>query len=137
VFRLDEDGRPIALSLGAEFRNRESIGERLKGQASDPGFPSSIRCFCDNWDSVRIGKKNVAEISDAIFSRERKKCLHFAVYDTHASPSAVRDREDRRIEIIDRKKTRIIAVIAIIIAFASLVISFLASLRKILADFTG
>jgi hypothetical protein len=94
--------------------------------------PWSIKCFSGNWDSERIGIKNTDEITKAIFSNERNKCLHFAVYDKYAILETVRDRENKKLEIIDRKKTRIIAIVAIVISFVALVFSTLANLDKIL-----
>jgi hypothetical protein len=132
---IDNNNRPVQQPFETEARTRKRLIERLEDQARCPQFPSSIACFCGNWDSTKIGKENTAEISNAIFSRKRKKCAHFVVYDKHAAPEAVRNREDMKREIIDQKVTRRIAVMALAVSFAALVVSIIADLQEILRLF--
>jgi hypothetical protein len=114
---------PIIESVEAAFRDKETITRFLN---KDKPFSRirAIKCFCGNWDSEKIGKENIAGISDAIFRRDRKKCVLFAVYDKYATPKAAETTKKTKLEIIDRRVTRIIAVIALIIAFGSLMVSF-------------
>jgi hypothetical protein len=124
-------GDPFEKSAEPEFRTREGLDEKLKSLSRAMRAPWSIKCFSENWDAERIGIKNTDEITKAIFSNERKKCLHFAVYDKYATLEAVRDREKKKLEIIDRRITRIRANVSLAISFGALVISALANLDKI------
>jgi hypothetical protein len=133
----DRDGRPCVNSAGPKLRNREGLIEQLEEMARVPEFPLTIRCFCDNWDATEIGKENTDEIIEAVFRKDRNKCLRFAAYDKYAGPDAIIRLEKQKIEVIDRRMTRIMAVIALVISFAALVISFLANLRGIMALFIG
>jgi hypothetical protein len=131
VSGIDEDSHPCEASAGGELRSRDDLDEYLKSLARSPQYPWSIECFFGNWNAARIGKKNTGEIINAIFSKKRRKCIQFVPYDKYADPNATIESEEKKAEARDRKITRIIAVVAIVISLAALMVAVLVDLDKI------
>ena len=107
------DGTEIG-PLPDEYRNRDGFLKLL--QKLDRRI-HLVKCFHGNWDASKIGIKNTAEIENAAFRKDRgKKCTSFSAYDSHATLEAVMERNRRQEEVIDRKVTRRMAWIAIIVS---------------------
>ncbi|MDR1902410.1 MAG: hypothetical protein LBQ88_09050 [Treponema sp.] len=124
--RINRDSIPLTESLEPEFRNREKLVEELKGLARVASPPWSLRCSVGKWDAAKIGTRKTGEILDAIFSPERNNCDRFVEYTKYSSQTAAQESEERRREAKDRRFTRIISVLAIVIALGSLVVAILA-----------
>jgi hypothetical protein len=125
-FDSGHDGS-VVNSVDDKYRDREALTEFLNKRW--PSRVRAIKCFCGNWDSARIGKENITEITNAIFRNDRKKCPRFSKYDKDASSLAVRDRDDLKLEKIDKKIALILSVFSLIISMLSPLIAYLAFLK--------
>ena len=107
------------IPLEKEFRNPDSLLKLIQ--------KDTVKCDNGYWDLNRISTKNIPEIKNVILRADRgKKCTHFDIYDCHATLEAIRKRNKIKVEVIDRKKTRRLAWVAIIIsAFATLLAAIL------------
>ena len=110
-------------SVKGEHRDRDAIAVLIKRLDVHIRI---LTCFRGNWDAKKIGVKNTAEIEGTVFMKDRgKRCALFSLYDSHAAPEAVKERDDKRLEVTDRRFTRILAVTALIISAVSLAVQLL------------
>jgi hypothetical protein len=126
VIELGSNAR-VTESVDAKYRDKEVLAEFLNKRW--PSRVRTLKCFCDNWDSERIGKENTTEIIKAIFRDDRKKCARFSKYDKDASPLAVKDRDDLKLEKIDKRIALILSVFSLLISTLSPLIAYLAFLK--------
>jgi hypothetical protein len=113
MFGIDRDNNaPFEESADPELRNRESLVAKLKNLSLVSRPPWSVKCFCGN--ATEIGTKNITEITKAIFRSDRKKCPRFSQYDKYATPLAVKERDDLRLEKIDKRISLIISILSLI-----------------------
>jgi hypothetical protein len=123
VFVPGHDGSVIK-PVSAEYRNNEA--ESLAAFLNKNQMPSRIvalKCSRGKWDSDQIGRDNGAEIIRAIFSPERRKCDCFIKYNKYADQNAPKESEERKRIAREMRITWALSVIAIIIAFASLLVA--------------
>jgi hypothetical protein len=123
---IDFDNSLVTKSAGPEFRTLEGLDKMLKNRSLVSQSPWSLTCFCGKWDTAKIRTKNIDEIKQAIFSPERDTCDCFGEFDEHATQTAVKESEQKKAEARERRITRILSIIAILIAIGSLIIAFLA-----------
>jgi hypothetical protein len=117
LFSIGRDGLELS-PLAFESRNMDSFSKLL--HKLDARF-LSLKCFHGIWDAVKIGTENANKIENSVFSNDRKKCPLFSPYICEASLKAVVEMNRRTEEVIDRKFTRRLAWIAIIVsAFATI-----------------
>jgi hypothetical protein len=105
----------VTESVKTEYRDKDAIAEFLNRPRPFSRI-TAIKCFCGNWDSERIGSKNIVEITRAIFRNDRKKCPQFSKYDKYASPLAVKERDDLKLEKIDKKIALAVSILSLFIS---------------------
>jgi hypothetical protein len=110
---------PFNAPVDNSLRNEEGLRKYFQSQR--PNAPSRLRCQFDNWDSARI--RNPEEIFKTITTYDASKCAHFSRMDALATPEAVENRDRKKTEAQDRKFTRALAIIAILISIASFIVS--------------
>jgi hypothetical protein len=117
AYGKSESGDPLFVEpVESEVRNRENFVEKLKELSRTSQSPWSIKCFCGNWDAEKIGVKNTDEIIRAVFRSNREKCSRFSKYDIYATPLAVKERDDLKLEKIDKRIALILSILSIIIS---------------------